>query len=260
MTVEYDGSQYVGWQRQKNGVSVQQRVEEALSGHLREKISVTAAGRTDSGVHAIGQVINFHTISDLPVRAIWKGSLQLLPKDITFTAASNVSSQFNARRCAKLRWYRYFILNRSVWPAVASTYLTFVPYRLDMARMELVAETIAGHHDFRAFRAKSCTATRTHLTMRRPRIAQEAGGILIFDFRCQSFLQNMVRILVGIMIECGRGRMQIEQVRQMLQTGERAHEAVTLSPNGLFLYKVLYDGDEVAKMERKDAPSISLSP
>ncbi|AXA37170.1 MAG: tRNA pseudouridine(38-40) synthase TruA [Candidatus Sumerlaea chitinivorans] len=254
MTLEYDGTRYVGWQRQKNGVSVQEKVEEALSRHLGERIRVTAAGRTDSGVHALGQVISFSTRTRLSPHAIARGALPYLPRDIAILNAAEASPDFNARRHARLRWYRYFILNRSIAPAVGAAYLTHVPYRLDLQRMEAVAEIVAGHHDFRAFRAKTCTAVRTHLTLHKPEITLLPDGVLMLDFRCQSFLQNMVRILAGVMVNCARGKMSLDAVRAMLATGERPNEAVTLPPNGLFLYRVLYPGDPELEALLRHAP------
>lgn len=243
MTLEYDGSRYVGWQRQINGVSVQEKVEQALERQLGEKVRVTAAGRTDSGVHAMGQVINFHTESRLPARAIMRGALAYLPRDITIVAAQEVPDDFNARRSARMRWYRYFLCNRSVAPAVGSTYLTHVPYRLDLDKMHEATRTLCGHHDFKAFRAKTCTAKRTQLTMRKIALTPLPENILMLDYQCQSFLQNMVRILTGTIVACGRGKMSIAQLHEMLQGGCRKNEAVTLPPNGLFLYRVFY-GEE----------------
>jgi tRNA pseudouridine38-40 synthase len=241
MTLEYDGTRYVGWQRQANGISVQEKVEEALSRHLGERIRVTAAGRTDAGVHALGQVISFATASPLSVKAIARGVLPYLPRDIAVIDASEAPPHFCARRSARLRWYRYFILNRSVAPAVGSAYVTHVPYKLDLNRMQEVANILEGHHDFRAFRAKTCTAVRTQLTLHRPEIVDLGNGLLMLDFKCQSFLQNMVRIMAGVMVNCARGKMSLDTVREMLETGVRPNEAVTLAPNGLFLYRVLYD-------------------
>lgn len=245
ITIEYDGANYVGWQRQKNGVSVQEKVEEALSAHLRERIKVTAAGRTDSGVHALGQVISFRTASRLRPRAIQLGALPYLPSGITFLDAEEVAPGFSARRSARLRWYRYYILNRGVGPAVGTAYLTHVPFRLDMDRMNAAAAVLAGEHDFRAFRAATCTAKRTYLLMHEPRIQKLPESILLMDFRCQSFLQNMVRIMAGTIVACGRGKLSVTDVQEMLRSGKRIGNAVTLPPNGLFLYRVFYGEEEM---------------
>lgn len=243
MTLEYDGSRYVGWQRQTNGVSVQEKVENALGRHLGERVRVTAAGRTDTGVHALGQVISFPTNRNLTPHAIARGALPHLPRDITIVDAADAPPGFSARRSARLRWYRYFILNRSIAPAVGASYVTHVPYRLDMNRMHTAAALFEGHHDFRAFRAKTCTAVRTCLTMHKPEILELRDRVIAIDFKCQSFLQNMVRILAGTMVSCARGKLELAEVQKMLDTGNRANDAVTLPPNGLFLYRVLYEGD-----------------
>lgn len=252
MTVEYDGTRYVGWQRQINGVSVQEKIEEALEKHLGERVTVRAAGRTDSGVHAAGQVISFHTSSSLPARAIWKGVLERLPRDVTVLESEEMPADFDARRSAKLRWYRYFVCNRPVAPAIGRSYVTHVPYPMDLAVVREAAAMLGGEQNFSAFRSRKCTAHRTNLTMWQPRVSELGDGIIRFDYRCQSFLQNMVRIMTGILVECGRGRMRLEQVREMLETGQRAVEARTMLPNGLFLYRVLYDSAEIEALRKQD--------
>ncbi|MCX7717338.1 MAG: tRNA pseudouridine(38-40) synthase TruA [Candidatus Sumerlaeaceae bacterium] len=240
LTVEYDGTRYVGWQRQRNGVSVQECLEDALSRHLGEPVRTTCAGRTDAGVHARGQVVNFRTRCSLAPRAVQHGLFPLLPRDITVLDASEVPAHFDARKSAILRWYRYFLLNRSVAPAVGAAYLTHVRGRLNSAAMEAAASVFEGHHDFSAFRAVTCTAVRTRLTMQRPVITFAPDGLIVMDFRCRSFLQNMVRIMAGAIVACGRGKLTPSDIRKMLDTGSRQNEAVTLAPNGLFLWRVFY--------------------
>ncbi len=245
LVIEYDGTDYAGWQRQKNGVSVQQRLEEALGAHIGSPVRLNGSGRTDAGVHALGQVANFHTDSSLPARAIWRGALEHLPPDIAIVGADEVPPTFDARRGAVLRWYRFHLLNRDVAPAAARQYLTHVSRPLDRNRMREAAATLSGEHDFRAFRAASCTATRTRLLMHPIRITEPGDGILLLDFWCRSFLQNMVRILAGSMVACGRGQMDAGDLTRMLEHGERNRHAVTLAPNGLFLQRVCYPGDEL---------------
>ena len=244
MTIEYDGSAFVGWQRQPNGLSVQEAVEDALSGHLGEKITVTASGRTDAGVHALGQVISFSTCSHMPLKGIRHGTQALLPEAVAILDAREVDPSFDARRSARLRWYRFFLLNRDVRPAVGARYVTHIRGPLDMALMEQAARILTGEHDFRAFRASTCEATRTRLTLHPPRITWGSDGIIILDFRCRSFLQNMVRILAGAMVACAQRRLTLDELRTMLETGVRHHQATTLPPNGLFLYRVYYEEEE----------------
>ena len=245
MTVEYDGTRFVGWQRQLNGLSVQEVLEEALSRRLGGRVRVMASGRTDAGVHARGQVVSFRTASPLSAHAVKHGLLPLLPRDIAVTAAQDAPPDFDARRSARLRWYRYFLLNRSVAPAAGRQFVTHVPQRIDRARMVAAADAFTGTHDFRAFRASSCVAKRTRLTMHRPEITFLPDGFFMMDFRCQSFLQNMVRIMGGVIVACGRGQMDVGDIRAMLDSGERHRLANTLSPNGLFLWQVYCEGDEM---------------
>jgi tRNA pseudouridine38-40 synthase len=244
LTVEYDGSAYSGWQRQANGIAVQQVLEEALEKQLGHSVRVNAAGRTDAGVHALGQVINFHTAIRLAPRAIERGTLIHLPPTVAISHAEEVPMTFDARRSARMRWYRFFLCNRSVRPAVGAQYLSHVIGRLDMHKMHEAAEALSGSHDFQAFRAITCTAVRTRLDLLPIEFTRTADDIIMIDFRCRSFLQNMVRILAGTMVSCARGKITIQEIQEMLASGKRRNEAITLPPNGLFLWRVLYPGDD----------------
>jgi len=243
MTVEYDGTSYVGWQYQTNGVSVQEVVEKALMRILGSFVRVTGSGRTDSGVHSRGQVMNFHTTSAIPARGIWRGMLAHLPADIMITAAADVPPDFDARHSACLRWYRFFLLNRDVTPSFGRQYVTHVRGRLDDQRMLAAMEMLSGNHDFSAFRGVACTAVRTRLDLEPIEMSRLPDGILMLDYRGRSFLQNMVRILTGCIVACGAGRMSADELHNMLETGVRSPRATTLAPNGLYLWRVFY-GDE----------------
>jgi len=243
MTLEYDGTDYAGWQRQKNVKSIQQTVEEALARHLGEEIRVTASGRTDSGVHAMEQVISFATTSKIPGPAIGKGLMLHLPPDISVIRSEDAAPDFDARRDARLRWYRFFLLNRSPRPAVGTRYLTHVPRKLDLDVMRQAAELFSGEHNFEAFRAVTCTAKRTTLTMLPIEISVLPDNIIQLDYRCRSFLHNMVRILTGTLIAAAQQKLTADDIRVMLATGKRHQMAVTVPPNGLFLYRVFYEPD-----------------
>lgn len=244
MTLEYDGTNYAGWQRQLNATSVQQVVEEALERRLNEPIRVIASGRTDSGVHATGQVISFPTASTIEAGALGKGLFKYLPWDISVIKTQDASAGFDARRSARMRWYRFFLCNRSPRPAIGSRYLTHIHQTLDFDRMREAAALFTGDNDFSAFRASTCTASRTILTMQPIQITQLPDDVVRIDFRCRSFLHNMVRILTGTLVAVGKGRLTAEDVSRMLATGVRHQHIVTVKPNGLFLYRVSYDGDE----------------
>jgi tRNA pseudouridine38-40 synthase len=243
MTIGYDGTRYAGWQRQLNAVSVQQVLEEALEKHLGESVKTIAAGRTDSGVHAMGQVVNFRTSRNLSARAIQRGTLDYLPFDVTIHDARDVSPDFDSRKDARLRWYRYFLLNQSVRAAWGRQYVTRITGRLDLDKMRAAGALFEGNHDFRAFRAVTCNAVRTRLDMQPVELTVLPDNVIMLDFRCRSFLQNMVRIMAGTMVSAGRSDVSLEQVRSMLESGRRPVQVKTLRPDGLVLYKVLYEND-----------------
>ncbi len=244
MTLEYDGTNYAGWQRQVDCLSVQQAVEEALERRLGEVIRVIASGRTDSGVHAMGQVISFSTASNIEATALGKGLFRYLPRDISVLDTQDAPVGFDARRSARMRWYRFLLCNRSPRPAIGRRFLTHIHPRLDFDRMREAAELFSGDHDFSAFRASACTAVRTILTMQPIEIVQLPDNIVQIDFRCRSFLHNMVRILTGTIVAVGIDKLEMEDISLMLETGVRHKHLTTLKPNGLSLYRVSYDEDE----------------
>lgn len=248
MTLEYDGTNYAGWQRQLNAATVQQTIEEALERHLGSPVRVTASGRTDAGVHAMGQVISFPTTSAMAASAIGRGLVRHLPADIGVRECMDAEPGFDARRSARLRCYRFFLCNRTMRPAVGARYLTHIKGVLDHHKMAQAARVLSGEHNFSAFRAITCTARRTSLTMQPIQITHLPDDVIQIDYRCRSFLQNMVRILTGTIVAAGRNKLSLDDVRQMLETGERHQHAVTVSPNGLFLYRVYYaDAAEAAR-------------
>lgn len=243
MTLEYDGTRYAGWQRQLNSFTLQQAVEEALCKRLDEPIRVVASGRTDSGVHAMGQVISFPTQSTLSAIAIGKGLYKHLPKDIAVISTTDAPPGFDARRSALLRWYRFFLLNRPAMPAIGANYLTHVHGALDFDLMQRAAQMLSGEHDFSSFRATSCTANRTQLSMYPIELTPRPDNIIQLDFKCRSFLHNLVRILTGTIIAAGRNRICLDDIENMLNGGQRPIRIVTAKPNGLFLYRVFYKDD-----------------
>lgn len=243
LTLEYDGTAYAGWQRQANATAVQQVLEEALERLLGHSVRVTASGRTDAGVHAACQVVSLPTTAPLPADAIGRAVNTLLPPDIVVTSSCEAAEDFDARRDARLRWYRFFLCNRAARPAIGERYLTHIWPRLDMDAMRAAADVLAGRHDFQAFRSSACTATRTRLTLMPIEIAALPDDVIRIDYRCRSFLHNMVRILTGTLVAAGKGKLAPDDVRHMLATGERHVHAVTVPPNGLFLYRVYYEGE-----------------
>ncbi len=244
LLIEYDGTRYSGWQRQKNAPSIQAKIEAALAKVVQERVTLYGAGRTDAGVHALGQVANFMTASSLVPQSLQKGCNSIVPADIRILEACEVPARFHARHDAVLRWYRYQIINRSEGPALLRHYYAHVPYRIDIEQMEEAAGILRGRHDFAAFRGQQCTARRTVLTLEKLEI-QRQESILHIELTCRSFLYNMARIIVGTLIAVGRKKISLDAVKQMLDTQKRHRLVSTVPPHGLILMGVDYPPEKL---------------
>lgn len=240
LVLEYDGTNYAGWQRQKNALSIQQVVEEALYKLTGEKITVIGAGRTDSGVHARGQVANFFTASRIPADRFSFALNSLLPYDIRVLESQEVPPEFHARYWAKAKQYRYSICARTHAPAIGRNYYYHVPDVLDVEAMNAAAQYIAGTHDFKAFQSAGSSVKNTVRTIYQARWIWEPPCYLYFDIKGNGFLYNMVRILVGTFIEIGRHRMQESDMKRILESGDRDKAGPTAPAHGLCLEKVYY--------------------
>ncbi len=241
---EYDGSGFAGWQIQPNALTVQGCIEHALASVLREPVRVSASGRTDAGVHALGQVISFVTERDIPPDGIRKGANGFLPEGVRLTSVEPVSMEFDPRRNAVLRWYRYLVLNRPEAPSWCRGILAHFPYPLDDVLIQKTTAFFRGEHDFNGFRSADCEAERTVLTMETCE-AWRRGALIIFDLRCRSFLMNMVRIIIGGILDVARGRLHPDVLSEALDTGCRNDIIPTAPARGLTLVRVYYPGDAV---------------
>ena len=241
LVVEYDGTTLCGWQRQSNGPTVQQHLEEALARLLTHDVSVVGASRTDAGVHARGQVASFRTERAIPLHGIRRGLNSLLPPEIAVCAADEVPDTFHPRFSATGKHYRYTILARPDRSPRWRERAWHVPEPLDLARLQAAAEPLLGEHDFAAFRAAGCTARTTR--RRIDDVTIEAGGELVrVDVRGNAFLRNMVRIVVGTLVEVGIGRREVAQVAEILASLDRTRAGITAPAQGLELMEVRYDG------------------
>jgi len=239
MGIEYDGSNYVGWQLQDNGISVQAVVEASLAKVADHPIRVVCAGRTDTGVHALGQVVHFDTEVDRTERSWVFGTNTHLPRDVAVQWAKPVDDQFHARFSAKQRRYRYVILNRSVRP-------TFLAYRvaweyrpLDIGRMSAAAEFLLGEHDFSAYRAAACQAKSPWRRIDQLRIARQ-DDIITIDIEANAFLHHMVRNIAGVLMAIGCGERPVDWTRQVLESQDRAQAGITAPAHGLYFLDVNY--------------------
>jgi tRNA pseudouridine38-40 synthase len=239
LTLEYDGTAYVGWQHQLNGVSIQDVVEGALARLLGVPVQVEAAGRTDAGVHALGQVVAFDAPRSLPLTAYLRGLSAELPGDVSVVAAAEVSEDFDPRRWASGKRYRYFISNRPVRSPLRrrTHWELFAP--LDLSSMEAAARTLLGTHDFSAFRAANCQARTTVRTLRGLDIRSDED-VMTFEVEGTAFLKHMVRALVGTLVEVGRGQKPVAWVAEVLASRDRTLAGPTAPAHGLTLVEVTY--------------------
>ena len=237
--IEYDGTAYNGWQRQRTGDGVQERVESALSSVANESIDVVCAGRTDTGVHATGQVVHFDTNSERSDRGWLLGANTNLPDDIAVTWVQPVADDFHARFSAVSRSYRYIILNCLVRSALNRHRAWWVYQPLDAADMHAAAQVLAGRHDFSAFRAAGCqasTATREVLSVS----VERKNDKIYLDITANAFLQHMVRNIAGTLAAIGAGDASIASMSDVLESRDRKRGGVAAPPHGLTLVQVGY--------------------
>lgn len=239
LTIEYEGTNYAGWQVQPNGLAVQQVVEDALARLTGDRVRVSSSGRTDSGVHALGMVACFRTEKSLPLRAFSDGLNSILPPDIAIREAEEAPAAFNPRRDAKAKLYRYTILNTSRRSPLNRLFAWRLGGELDMPSMVEAAGHFIGENDFGAFRAANCAARTTVRRIDSMDISRE-GDIITIDVVGSGFLKNMVRIMVGTLVEIGRGKLGPEIVPRLLESGDRRLAGVTAPPQGLCLVQVFY--------------------
>jgi len=240
LVLEYDGSDFCGWQSQQSRDSVQDAVEAALSTIAGGNIRVIAAGRTDAGVHALYQVLHFDTEARRPASAWVRGVNGLLPRSISVLWASQISDAFHARYCATERCYHYLLLNHAVRPGLGYGNIGWFHEPLDLESMRLAAQILVGEHDFSAFRASECQAVSPVRHLTRLDISRR-GDIILFEVRANAFLHHMVRNIIGCLVYVGKGKYPPEWIKALLEGRTRAAAAPTFSPAGLYLAGVRYD-------------------
>jgi tRNA pseudouridine38-40 synthase len=238
--LEYDGSRFCGWQTQPEGCGAQDALERALSEIAGESVTTICAGRTDAGVHALGQVVHFDTSVERPLAAWSRGTNALLPAAVAVTWSHAVSAEFHARYSAVSRAYRYVLLNRAVRPAADNGRVGWFHIPLDVVKMRGAAQHLLGEHDFSAFRAADCQARTPVRTLTRLDIARR-GDIVVFDVRANAFLHHMVRNIVGCLVYVGKGKHSPEWVGKVLAGRDRAQAAPTFEASGLYLSEVEYE-------------------
>ncbi len=242
MTVEYDGGPFAGWQRQTNGPSVQQAVEEAVLGFCGETVRVRCAGRTDAGVHAYGQVAHVDLAAERPPDTIRDAvNFHLKPWPVALLAVQRVADDFDARLSAIRRHYLYRILNRRAPAVLDRGRVWHVARPLDAEAMHAAAQVLTGRHDFTSFRAAECQAASPVRTLERLDVARQGDEIRVIA-AARSFLHHQVRNLVGTLHRVGQGKWTEADVARILAARDRSAAGPTAPPQGLYLAGVDYPG------------------
>ena len=239
--IEYDGTNYNGWQRQPNAASVQEEIEKAIYKITKKQTDIYGSGRTDAKVHALGQVANFHTDSTIPTEKFAVALNTNLPDDIVILNSIEVPEEFHSRYSAKVKTYRYRVLNTPVRRPIERNYAYHVREDLDLDIIKTMAKLLIGEHDFKAFSSSGSSVKTTIRTIYDIKITKE-NDIIEFEFTGNGFLYNMVRIIVGTLIELGKKSTRYD-IQKALMTGDRGFAGPTAPPQGLFLKKVSYNLD-----------------
>jgi len=243
LEIEYDGTAYCGWQIQGRANSSKKSIQEVLEKKLRkilqEEIHTIVAGRTDAGVHALAQIANFKTNSKIPCFRLLGGLNALLPEDISISKVEEANDDFNSRFSAKSKIYRYTILNRSYPSALLNNKVYFCPYPLNLSIMRREAELLVGRHNFKSFQASDYYERNPIKTIKSLKINKK-GDLIHIDFEADSFLYNMVRNIVGTLIEISRGRFKKGSMRKILLAKDRKLAGKNVPARGLCLLGVKY--------------------
>ncbi|MFA4901597.1 MAG: tRNA pseudouridine(38-40) synthase TruA [Desulfobaccales bacterium] len=241
LLLEYNGTRYRGWQRQADAATIQQTIEEALERLTGESVALIGSGRTDAGVHALGQVASFRLKSTIPLKAFHDGLNSMLPPDIAVLSATEAPPEFHARKSALHKTYEYRILKRRTRSPLYHHYAWWIALHLDLEALAAAAAFLPGEHDFTAFRASGSDNKNPVREVLAAAWREEPGGWLSFTITATGFLRGMVRSLVGTMVEVGKGKAQPDRLAELLASGARHLAGPTAPPQGLYLVEVYYE-------------------
>ena len=239
LTIRYDGTRYAGWQSQKNGLAIQDVIQGAIKKITGHKVSLVGSGRTDAGVHAEAQIANFKTRSKIPLEKIRQALNSILPKDIAVTKVEEVSQKFNAQKSAKSKLYRYTIMNNDYMDPLVRHFASKCFYKLDIGSMRKAAKHLMGRHDFKSFRTTDGEDKNSVRTIKNIRI-EKCGYLVYIYIEANGFLYNMVRSIVGTLVEVGRGKFEIARVKEIISQRNRKFSGPTMPAKGLCMVMVKY--------------------
>ncbi|MBR4111085.1 MAG: tRNA pseudouridine(38-40) synthase TruA [Clostridia bacterium] len=240
LTIEYDGKNFPGWQSQPGKVSIQTEIENAIKSITGEEVQIIASGRTDAGVHALGQVANFHTETNIPIKQIPYAINSKLTKSIVIKDAEEVDDRFHSRYNCKQKTYRY-IINNSEFPSALNRYREFhMPYKLNVDDMKKAIKHFEGEHDFAGFKSSGGSEKKTTVrNLTRCELIEDGNRIMI-ELTGNGFLYNMVRIISGTIVDIGLGKINVDEIDEIIASKDRTRAGKTLPPHGLYLVKVEY--------------------
>ena len=239
LTIEYDGREFNGWQKQPNKLNIQGNIEKVISDITKEEIEIIGSGRTDAGVHALGQVANFKTNSAIPIEKFAIAINSRLKKSIVIKKAEEVDERFHSRYNCKQKTYRYIINNSETGSAIYRDLEYNIKNPLDVEKMQEASKYFVGEHDFSAFKASGTSSKSSVRTIYSAKIEKE-GERIIIELTGNGFLYNMVRIISGTLVEVGLGKIKPEQIPEIIQSKNRQNAGKTLPPYGLYLVEVNY--------------------
>ncbi len=239
LTIEYNGAEFFGWQKQKNCRTVQEEIEKAFLTLTGENVSVEGSGRTDKGVHALGQVASVQTSNIMPTKNFKIALNDLLPKDIFIKKVEEVDQNFQARFSAKRKTYKYIVCVGGERGAINNSLIAYYPYKVDIEKMREVAKLLIGKHNFKGFCSSDASVTNFEREIYDLKINKK-NRMYTFLVCGNGFLYNMVRIIVGTLLDVGRGKLSVERVKNALETGNRNNSGQTMPACGLYLKNVEY--------------------
>lgn len=240
LTIEYDGKCYNGWQKQPNKLNIQGEIERAIYNITKEEVDLIGSGRTDAGVHALGQVANFKTNSQISIEKLPLAINSQLKNSIVIKEAEEVNERFHSRYNAKHKTYRYIINNSKCGTAIYRNLEYSYPFKLDAEKMKQASKYFEGEHDFKAFKSSGTSSKNSVRTIYKAIVKQE-GEKIIIELTGNGFLYNMVRIISGTLLDVGLGKIQPEEIPEVIESKDRQRAGKTLPAHGLYLVEVKYD-------------------
>ena len=241
LVIEYDGKEFNGWQKQPNKLNIQGEIVQAIERITGEKVDLMASGRTDAGVHAMGQVANFKTNSNMPIEKFPIALNANLKKSIVIKSAEEVEERFHSRLNCKRKTYRYVINNSKYGTAIYRNLETHIPIKLDIQKMQQAIKYFEGEHDFKAFKASGTSSKSSVRTIYKAEVLDAGNERIYIELTGNGFLYNMVRIISGTLVDVGLGKIEPEEIENIILSKDRQHAGKTLPPQGLYLLTVEYE-------------------